>query len=151
MKTSEFTTRKVNEDLNIGLDAHKMHQEHEIQLARKNCYEAAENAIELHKLLGGHVEKGVEPWVTEKLALAADYLRNVKEHLLAVSAQASTLPVTPGEGPGPAIAPPTPAPTMSMEAKKTIKKENASGGASSAGAMATGTVPSLFKGKNIKR
>jgi len=148
MKTSDFM-KKVNEDLNIGLDAHKMHMEHEVQLARKNCYEAAENAIELHKLLAAHAEKGVEPWVTEKLALAADYLRNIKEHLMAASEQA--MPVTPGQGAGPAISPPVPT-SMAMEAKKkAIKKENASCGATGSASVATGAVGSLFKGKTQKR
>ena len=45
MKTQEF----LKED--IVTDAAEMHTDHEVQMARSQCYHAAEDAIALHKLL----------------------------------------------------------------------------------------------------
>jgi hypothetical protein len=65
----------------IGEDADAMHKDHEVQLARQDCYNAAKNAIELHKLLSSVSEQeGLEGWISEKLTLAADYLNTVKEY-----------------------------------------------------------------------
>ena len=76
MKSYDFLTEGIVED------AHEMHQDHEVQMARKDCYEAAENAIALHKLLR-HVSEnqGIEGWVAAKITLASDYLNTVREHL----------------------------------------------------------------------
>lgn len=76
MKTTDFISE------GIGEDATAMHQDHEVQMARQDCYNSAKNAIELHKLLT-HIneEHGLEGWVSEKLTLAADYLKTVKEYL----------------------------------------------------------------------
>jgi len=75
MKPSDFIVES------IGTDADAMHKDHEVQLARQDCYNAAKNAIELHKLLASVSEQeGLEGWVSEKLTLAADYLNTVKEH-----------------------------------------------------------------------
>jgi hypothetical protein len=75
MKPSDFITES------IGADADAMHKDHEVQLARQDCYNAAKNAIELHKLLSSVTEQeGLEGWISEKLTLAADYLNTVKEH-----------------------------------------------------------------------
>lgn len=75
MKTTDF----LNEG--IGEDATLMQQDHDVQLARQQCFNAAKNAIELHKLLAKVSEsEGLEGWVSEKLTLAADYLNTVKEH-----------------------------------------------------------------------
>jgi hypothetical protein len=63
-------------------DAHEAHQDHEVQMARADCYTAAKYAIELHKLLK-HIseQQGLDGWVSEKLTLANDYLRTVHEYL----------------------------------------------------------------------
>jgi hypothetical protein len=75
MKPSDFIVES------IGADADAMHKDHEVQLARQDCYNAAKNAIELHKLLASVSEQeGLEGWISEKLTLAADYLNTVKEH-----------------------------------------------------------------------
>ena len=76
MKSYDFLTEGIVED------AHEMHQDHEVQMARKDCYEAAENAIALHKLLR-HVSEnqGIEGWVAAKITLASDYLNTVREYL----------------------------------------------------------------------
>jgi hypothetical protein len=76
MKSYDFLTEGIVED------AHEMHQDHEVQMARKDCYQAAENAIALHKLLR-HVSEnqGIEGWVAAKITLASDYLNTVREYL----------------------------------------------------------------------
>jgi hypothetical protein len=76
MKSYDFLTEGIVED------AHEMHQDHEVQMARKDCYQAAEHAIALHKMLR-HVSEnqGLEGWVAAKITLAADYLNTVREYL----------------------------------------------------------------------
>ena len=76
MKTKEFLPE------NIVLDAQQMHTDHEVQMAREECYHSAENAIALHKLLRNVSEQqGLEAWVSEKIAIANDYLKTVREYL----------------------------------------------------------------------
>ena len=66
----------------LGEDADVMEQDHEVQMARADCFHAAKNAIELHRILKGISERqGLEGWVSEKITLAADYLRTVREYL----------------------------------------------------------------------
>lgn len=76
MKTTDFIKES------IGEDADNMHRDHEVQMARSDCYNAARYAIELHKMLH-HVaeQQGLEGWVSEKITLANDYLRTVWEYL----------------------------------------------------------------------
>lgn len=77
MKTSDFMPKVA-----IVADAEKMHQDHEVQMAREECYHIASNAIELHKLLQQVSETtGLDGWVSEKITLANDYCRTVKEYL----------------------------------------------------------------------
>ena len=77
MKTQDFIKEGY-----IADDADAMHKDHEVQMARQDCYNSAKNAIELHNLLKNVSEmQGLEGWVSEKLALAADYLKTVKEYL----------------------------------------------------------------------
>lgn len=77
MKTADFIKEGY-----IADDADAMHKDHEVQMARQDCYNAAKNAIELHSLLKNVSEmQGLEGWVSEKLTLAADYLKTVKEYL----------------------------------------------------------------------
>jgi hypothetical protein len=76
MKPTDF----INED--FVTDAHEAHQDHEVQMARSDCYSAAKYAIELHKLLKNVSEQqGLDGWVSEKITLANDYLRTVHEYL----------------------------------------------------------------------
>lgn len=76
MKTSDFIT----ENHHIVQAVVEMHDDHEIQMAREQCYNAASNAIELHRMLKQITERqGLEGWVQEKITLANDYLRQVKE------------------------------------------------------------------------
>ena len=76
MKPTDFIT----ENHNIVQAVVEMHDDHEIQMAREQCYTAASNAIELHRMLKHITERqGLEGWVQEKITLANDYLRQVKE------------------------------------------------------------------------
>lgn len=76
MKSTDFIIES------IGEDADEMHRDHEVQMARSDCYHAAKYAIELHKMLHKvSEEQGLEGWVQEKITLACDYLRTVHEHL----------------------------------------------------------------------
>jgi hypothetical protein len=76
MKPIDF----INED--FVTDAHEAHQDHEVQMARSDCYSAAKYAIELHKMLKSISEQqGLDGWVSEKITLANDYLRTVHEYL----------------------------------------------------------------------
>ena len=62
--------------------AHKAEMDHEVQMAREECYHIASNAIELHKLLKTVSEAhGLDGWVSEKISLANDYVNTVKEYL----------------------------------------------------------------------
>lgn len=76
MKTTDFINESFVED------AAATHQDHEVQMARGDCYNAAKYAIELHKLLKNISEQeGLDGWVSEKITLANDYLRTVTEYL----------------------------------------------------------------------
>ena len=76
MKSNDFLSEGIAED------AHEMHLDHEVQMAREECYHAAESAIVLHRLLR-HVSEtqGLEGWVSAKITLANDYLKTVREYL----------------------------------------------------------------------
>lgn len=84
-------------------DAHIMHQDHEVQMAREECYHAAENAIALHKLLRNISEQqGLEGWVSAKITLAGDYLKTVREYieyeLMSAASQQPMLPIAENRG-----------------------------------------------------
>jgi hypothetical protein len=111
MKPTDFIT----ENHNIVQAVVEMHDDHEIQMAREQCYNAASNAIELHRMLKQITEReGLEGWVQEKITLANDYLRQVKEWMEHDLLQRNAMPVA-------------------------AMGEDASAGASSAGAVATST------------
>ena len=76
MKKSDFVKE------NIVLQADSMQRDHEVQMAREECYHIASNAIALHKLLKTVSEShGLDGWVSEKISLANDYVNTVKEYL----------------------------------------------------------------------
>lgn len=78
MKPTDFLPEKHS----IGQAAVDMHVDHEIQMAREECYHAATNAMELHRMLKHITEQeGLQAWASEKITLANDYLRTVKEWL----------------------------------------------------------------------
>ena len=78
----EFLTKQETITEGLGEDAARAEMDHEVQMARADCFYAAKDAIELHRILSGISEaEGIEGWVAGKITLAADYLRSVKEHL----------------------------------------------------------------------
>ena len=79
MKPTEF----IVETSQIAQEADDMHADHEVQMARSDCYNAAKYAIELHRMLKQISEQqGLDGWVSEKITLANDYLRTVHEYLM---------------------------------------------------------------------
>ena len=79
MKPTEF----IVETSQIAQEADDMHADHEVQMARADCYSAAKYAIELHRMLKEISEQqGLDGWVSEKVTLANDYLRTVHEYLM---------------------------------------------------------------------
>jgi hypothetical protein len=123
---------RVKQLLNEGLsdEAHDMERDHEVQMARAQLYNAAKDAIRLHKMLQ-HIseQQGLEGWVQSKITLAADYLKSVANYL-------EYEQVDPSES---AIAP----------IKPIVMPEDASGGATGAGAVAAVAAP--IGKKMIKR
>ena len=76
MKSKDFVAEGFVEDAN------DVHLDHEVQMAREECYHAAEHALALHKLLRNVSEQqGLEGWVSAKITLANEYLNTVREHL----------------------------------------------------------------------
>lgn len=79
MKSKDFIKEDVS---NIADDAMSMHKDHEVQMAREECYHIASNAIQLHRLLKTIDENvGIDAWAASKISLANDYVRTVKEWL----------------------------------------------------------------------
>ena len=80
MREKEFKKQKVQEDL-ADL-AHKVEQDHEIQLARAELYKAAKYSIKLHDMMKTmSEEEGLDAWVSAKITKASDYLSTVYHHL----------------------------------------------------------------------
>lgn len=78
----EFLEKKETITEGLGEDAARAEMDHEVQMARADCFYAAKDAIELHRILSGISEaEGLEGWVASKITLASDYLRAVKDHL----------------------------------------------------------------------
>lgn len=126
MKPTDFI---VEHNPFIAQDADEMHGDHEVQMARADCYNAADYAIKLHKILQATKETGqLEGWVSEKITLANDYLRTVYEYLSYENREQES-------GAMPAFA---------FEAAdrrfEDVVAESATGGSSTSGGFATGPV-----------
>lgn len=88
MKTTDFITE------NLAMAAQEAQSDHEVNMARAQCYNAAQYAVEIHKLLKNISEmQGIEGWVASKLTLAEDYLNTVRDYLRyeAVQSQSNEL------------------------------------------------------------
>lgn len=58
------------------------HDDHEVAMARNDCFQSAANAARIFKMLQNVSEaQGIDGWVASKLTLAADYLNTVREYL----------------------------------------------------------------------
>ncbi len=76
MKTTDFITE------NLAIAAQEAQSDHEVNMARAQCYNAAQYAVEIHKLLKNISElQGIEGWVASKITLAEDYLNTVRDYL----------------------------------------------------------------------
>ena len=66
----------------LGDMADRAERDHEVQMARADCYKIAKYAIKLHDMLKNVSEaEGLEGWVQSKITKAADYLGSVYHHL----------------------------------------------------------------------
>jgi hypothetical protein len=66
----------------LGELADRAERDHEVQMARADCYKIAKYAIKLHDMLQNVTEEqGLEGWVQSKITKAADYLGSVYHHL----------------------------------------------------------------------
>lgn len=82
MKTKELNKirKQVNED--IGMEASNMEKNHEIQMARADCYFAAKSAISVHQLLEKLADTfTLNPMMKERISAAADTFKSIKEEL----------------------------------------------------------------------
>lgn len=78
MKPQDFLTERSD----IAEKALEMDLDHEVQMARQQCYFAAKDAIRIHSLLKNVSEmEGLQGWMQAKLSKAADYLKAVAEGL----------------------------------------------------------------------
>lgn len=56
--------------------------DHEVAMAKNDCYQSAKNAAAIIKMLQDVSEdQGIEGWVASKLTLASDYLNTIREYL----------------------------------------------------------------------
>jgi hypothetical protein len=56
--------------------------DHEVEMARSDLYQAAQNAKKVYELIQGvSEEQGLEGWVQEKIIKANDYLNTIREYL----------------------------------------------------------------------
>lgn len=128
MKPTEF----IVENSTIAQEADDMHRDHEVQMARSQMYSAAQAAIEIHRLLRDVSEmEGLEGWVQSKLTLASQYLESVRDYMKyeAIS-QEPEMMVFAESAADYALD------NLLAEEQESVT-ESATGGASSAGAVAT--------------
>ncbi len=81
-KLEEMNVEK--QQLNEGLAdmAHEAEKDHEVQMARSDCYKSAKYAVAIHKMLKDVSEmEGIDGWVAAKITKAADYLSSVKHYM----------------------------------------------------------------------
>ena len=87
--------------LNEGLAdmAHEAEKDHEVQMARSDCYKSAKYAVAIHKMLKDVSEmEGIDGWVASKITKAADYLGSVKHYMEGQAMQDVELAVVPVAG-----------------------------------------------------
>jgi len=129
MKSTEF----LAENSIIAQEADDMHRDHEVQMARSQLYSAAQAAIQIHRLLKDVSEmEGLEGWVQTKIAVASEYLESVQDYLKYEAASQQPQMMEFAEG-------------AADYALDKMLNEMATGGASSAGAVATSIGGSAHK------
>ena len=81
-KSQAKRLRKAGISEDLAQMAHKVEQDHEVQMARSDLYKAAKYSISLHEMLKNvSEEQGIEGWVAAKITKAADYLSSVKHYM----------------------------------------------------------------------
>ncbi len=113
------------EQLNEGLAdmAHEAEKDHEVQMARSDCYKSAKYAVSIHKMLKDVSEmEGIDGWVASKLTKAADYLGSVKHYMEGQAMQDVELAVVPVAGDM------TDAMTMPQESTEEVHEEEVAEG-----------------------
>ena len=66
----------------LGDMAHEAEKDHEVQMARSDCFKSASYAIAIHKMLKDVSEmEGIDGWIAAKITKAADYLGSVKHYM----------------------------------------------------------------------
>ena len=113
------------EQLNEGLGdmAHEAEKDHEVQMARSDCYKSAKYAVSIHKMLKDVSEmEGIDGWVASKLTKAADYLGSVKHYMEGQMMQDVELAVVPVAGDM------TDAMTMPQESTEEVHEEEVAEG-----------------------
>lgn len=67
---------------NLGDMAVEAEKDHEVQMARSDCFKSASYAIAIHKMLKDVSElEGIDGWIAAKITKAADYLGSVKHYM----------------------------------------------------------------------
>lgn len=124
MNSKDFLTERSD----LPEKALSMDLDHEVQMARQQCYNAAKDAIRIHSLLKSVSEmEGLEGWMQSKITKAAEYLSAVADNLEYDQIEDSVEDVVTV----PSVDP------DAFEDRYTSAMETASAGASASGAIAT--------------
>ena len=103
--------------------AHEAEKDHEVQMARSDCYKSAKYAVAIHKMLKDVSEmEGIDGWVASKITKASDYLGSVKHYLEGQMMQDVELAVVPVAGDM------TDAMTMPQESTEEVHEEEVAEG-----------------------
>jgi len=98
-KLEEINVEKPQLNEGLGDMAHEAEKDHEVQMARSDCYKSAKYAVSIHKMLKDVSEmEGIDGWVASKLTKAADYLGSVKHYMEGQIMQDVELAVVPVAG-----------------------------------------------------
>jgi hypothetical protein len=81
-KLEELNVEKPQLNEGLANMAHEAEKDHEVQMARNDCYKSAKYAVAIHKMLKDVSEmEGIDGWVAAKITKAADYLGSVKHYM----------------------------------------------------------------------
>lgn len=84
MSNIHNTIKKLDQisEGNLGDMAVEAEKDHEVQMARSDCFKSASYAIAIHKMLKDVSElEGIDGWIAAKITKAADYLGSVKHYM----------------------------------------------------------------------
>ena len=84
MSNIHNTIKKLDQisEGHLGDMANEAEKDHEVQMARSDCFKSASYAIAIHKMLKDVSEmEGIDGWIAAKITKAADYLGSVKHYM----------------------------------------------------------------------